>query len=143
MNRIRTIAAAALSAALLAGLACGDDEAPTEPTSPDGPEGTVTLAVTLTTPNTDDGAILFTVSGAAVDAPVAASTDHQLFTRQADAGSVRVALVGDLVAGALLEFEAPEGTDASAYTAEIVEVANRGTALREDLADYALTVEVP
>ena len=41
-----------LALGLVAGIACSDDETPAGPTAG-------TLSVTLTTPNMDDGAILF------------------------------------------------------------------------------------
>jgi hypothetical protein len=97
----------------------------------------------LTTPNADDGAILFTLSGGPIDAPAATSSDHAFFSRETGAMSMTAVLVGDLTAGTVLEFDVPDGSSASDYTATIVEVADRQNALREELAGYELSVGAP
>lgn len=131
MNRTRTLT----TATLLAGLACNEGPTGTPPAG-----GPLTLTVTLTTPADDDGAILFTVSGGTVEAPTAASPDQELFTRVTGVNALGVVVVGDLSSGAVLEFEAPEGSDASSYTATMVQVADRGNRLRQDLSGYGLGI---
>lgn len=88
----------------------------------------------------NDGAILFTISGGPIDAAAPSTTDHSFFFDEADATTIRAALVGDIAGGALLELEIPAGSDASAYEATIVEVADRLYDLGDDLSGYDLTV---
>ena len=75
--------------------------------------------------------------------PAATSPDHAFFSRETGATSITAVLVGDLAVGTILEFEVPDGSSASDYTATVVEVADRQNALLDDLAGYELTVAVP
>ncbi|MFW6202030.1 MAG: hypothetical protein ACOC8B_05600 [Gemmatimonadota bacterium] len=139
MTRSRILATALAATVLPAWIACGDDADP--PTEPDPDPTPGHLSVSLTTPNDDDGAILLRVDGGPMTSPAAASSDHAFFFRETSATSVVVLLAGEIETGALLEFEVEDVDDAAAYSAEILEVADRENALRDDLADYALTVE--
>jgi hypothetical protein len=124
----------ALLVALSAGVACSDDPigAP--------PQRTGTLTLLLTTPHTDDGAVMFEVSGPPVDSVLAANTSLRLFTRRADGSTVVGVAVGVVTGDALVMLHVPDTTRAAEYTARLLDVADRGNVLRASLAGYALSV---
>ena len=122
-----------LAAALSLAAACSDD-----PTG--GAPRAGTLVVRLTTPHADDGAMLFEVSGPPIDTSAAAGASLQLFTRRADGSTLVGVVVGDLTNGAVIRLQVPDVGAAAAYTARLLEVADRQNALRPSLTGYALTV---
>jgi hypothetical protein len=132
----RGILTTAVAIALAAGLACGRDDGTS---GPDGPTPGF-LTVTLTTPSTDDGALLLTVSGP--DITQVAATDASLYFRHIEAGSTMTAvLVGNVQGGTLLRFHVPDVAAAGSYSTTITQVADRGNARRASLAGYALMVQ--
>lgn len=133
MRKQHWIMATAVALALAVGLACGDDENV-------GPEVTPgTMIVSLTTPNLDDGAIMFTVSGGAIDAPALLDVEHVLYLMEGT-NAISVIIAGDIAAGELLEFDVPDIE--VTYTATITQVADRMNDLRDSLAGYELTVDL-
>ncbi|HEY9382725.1 MAG TPA: hypothetical protein VIP80_04345 [Gemmatimonadales bacterium] len=122
-----------LLAAVALGAACSND-----PTSGAPRAGTLTLR--LSTPRSDDGALLFEVSGPPIDTAVVVNGSLQLFTRRADGSTVVGAVVGGLTNGALVTLRVPDVGAAGGYTARVLEVADRQNVLRTSLAGYALTV---
>ena len=122
----------AMVAVLLVGAACSD-----QPTDPGVRSGR--LVVRLTTPNGDDEALLFAVSGA-VDSVSAALGSLQLFTRRVDDSTVLGAVVGPLDNGAIVTLHVPDTSAAGVYSVTVLEVADHDDALRSSLAGYALTV---
>lgn len=123
----------ALIAALSVAAACSD-----EPTR-SADAGTVTLR--LTTPNTDDGAVLFEVTGPPIDGATPATASLQLFTRR-DGDSTLVGVVaGGITNGAVVELQVSAGAAATDYTTRVIEVADRQNTLRASLAGYVLTAE--
>lgn len=143
MNRLRRFAIATLSAVIFIPLGCGDEAEQSTTPDPVGPTPSGPLVVSLVTPSADDGAIVFTVEGGAIEGAAVATAEHAFFFRETGAASIRVALVGDLEEGELLEIEIPDGSDVSGYEATIVEVADRANELRADLSGYDLTVTTP
>jgi hypothetical protein len=135
-NYSRGIRMTVAGLALAVALACGGDGGATGPA---GPTAGV-LTVRLTTPNTDDGAILLTMSGPGMTQLAAA--DASLYFRQAQTGTTATAvLVGDVQGGSLLTFHVPDVDAAGSYSATIQQVADRGDALRGSLSGYSLVVE--
>ena len=132
MRRLNWNTIAAATVALAVAMACGDDGGPTGPVSG-------TLVVSLTTPNADDGAILFTISGAGISAPTAL-TSNLFFSRVASTSSLAAVVAGNIAAGQMLRFSVPDVGQASAYTANITEVADRNNALRASLSGYVLSI---
>jgi len=130
MNRTGWIFA--MVAALL-GAACSN-----EPTSSAPRAGTLVLR--LTTPNADDGAVLFKVSGPPIDTAVAVDASLRLFTARTDRSTVVGVVVGVVDNGAVVTLQVPDVGLAGGYTAQVLEVAGRQNALRPSLAGYALTV---
>ena len=126
----------AMVAALSVAAACSDDA-----NGPAPQAGTLTL--TLTTPQLDDGAMTFEVSGAAIDTAVAAGASLRLFTRRVNGSSLVGAVVGTLANGAVVTLQVPDVGAAARYTARVLEVADRQDALRTSLQGYALTVSTP
>lgn len=132
MRKQRWIMVTAVALALAVGVACDDDAAM-------GPEATAgTMIVSLTTPNLDDGAIMFTVSGGEIDSPALLDIDHVLYLMEGT-NTITAIIVGDIDAGELLEFDVPD-IDVT-YTATITQVADRTNDLHESLTGYGLTVE--
>lgn len=99
-----------------------------------------TLTVSLTTPNMDDGAIRFTVTGPFVTTPRAASSGHLVFTMQRSPQELDVVVVGDLQSEAILILPVRDTQAAADYQVTITEVATRTSALRTDLSGYGTQV---
>ena len=131
MNRSRWVIALLVAVSVIA--ACAD-----EPNGVPQRAGTVTLR--LTTPNTDDGAVLFDVSGPQVDTALAASSSLRLFTRRVDGSTVVGVVVGVVTSDVLVTLQVPDTSRAAEYTARVLEVADRQNALRASLTGYTLTV---
>ncbi len=114
------------------GVACGDN--PVEPPVP----GTATLV--LATSSSDDGAVLFTLSGPGIGDLGPAATSHVVYQRRVSADEVRVLVIGNLAPGALLRVQLADTRDLTKYTVEISQVATRTDDLREDLSGYSVAV---
>lgn len=94
------------------------------------------LTVILTTPNPDDGAIRFTVTGPYVTTPRPASTSHLVFTMQRSQQELDVVVVGDFQSEPILILPVRDTQAAPEYRVTITEVATRTNALRTDLSGY-------
>jgi hypothetical protein len=132
MNRVRILFALV---AVVIGAACAGDS-----TGSGGPAGRGTLIVRLTTPHSDDGAILFELSGPRIDSVVAVNASLQSFTRRANDSTIVGAVIGVVVNGAVVTLQVPDVNASALYAARIVEVADRDNVLRASLTGYALTV---
>jgi hypothetical protein len=133
MSGVRRIFA--MVAALSMGAACTEDQH--HPTTSDDRHGTVVLF--LTTPHSDDGAVLFEVIGPAIDSATAVSPSIRLFTRRVG-GSLSGALVGEVASGAVVLLHLPDVESAGEYRASVREVADRQDSLRASLTGYLLRV---
>ena len=122
----------ALAITLLGIFGCGDDGST-------GPRAG-TLEVSLTTPNSDDAAMVFRVSGPDIGPVTAADAGDYLHVVEA-VNSVTVVLVGGLPAGALIRFPVADTRNLDAYTTTLVEVADDSNELRESLDGYRLTID--
>ena len=126
---------------LLAGVyACGDG-------SVIGPEPTPSLApvtgwlkVQLTTPNSDDGGIMFTVAGGPIDS---VRFVHEGFSSAVSDSIWRFLATGELSNGAIAQLLVPNVDNASVYRPEIQQVAALVTYELRDLAGYRLQVVKP
>jgi hypothetical protein len=132
MTRQRWYLIAMVAAAMTVGLACGDTT---------GIERG-TLQVVLTTPNTGDGAILFSVSGAEIDNPSALGRADFLDVYAPRADSVIAVVVGGDLTGPLMTFDVRDISGRSSYRATIIEVAGEDSELRGSLDGYELSVQV-
>jgi hypothetical protein len=132
MNRVRILFALV---AVVIGAACAGDS-----TGSGGPAGRGTMIVRLTTPHSDDGAILFELSGPLIDSVVAVNASLQSFTRRANDSTIVGAVIGVVVNGTVVTLQVPDVNASALYAARIVEVADRDNVLRASLTGYALTV---
>ncbi len=142
MRRLNWYAITAAAVALAVGLACGGDGGGGGNGGTTGPTVPVpgTLVVSLTTPNSDDGAILFSISGGGISAPTAVASSDLLFFRATGTSSLNAVVVGNIAAGPVLRFGVPDVGQVSSYTASITEVADRNNALRTSLSGYVLSI---
>ncbi len=123
----------ALILGLMAGFACSDDESPAGPTAG-------TLSVTLTTPNIDDGGILFRVTGPDIVSVSVTVPEYYTHVGQ-NADTLTIVVVGNVASGMLVGFDVPDVGAVASYSATVTQVADRANALRADLTAYGLTVE--
>lgn len=127
----QTLLTLPLAALLLVAPACGDG--PTEPVAG-------ALAVTLTSPNADEGAVLFEITGQGIGILAPADPSYRLFSLPIGAAMVRAVVVGDLSSGALVHFSVPDVGAAASYRATVIEVADRANQLRSRLGEYGLSI---
>lgn len=145
MNRVRV---ALFAGAAFLTFACGgggdrtptqpSPQQPTQPTAPAAMPGTLT--VQLVTPNADDGAILFDLTGPAAAADIVAVPQGAVVHSRVNGTTTRVAVFGSLSAGALLRFSVPDVNAAPQYAAKVTEASDRNNALRSGVTGYQLTV---
>lgn len=134
MIRNDIVWAAALATAGLA-LGCGGEEViPPVPGN---------IVVSFFTPNSTDGAVLFTVTGPGLTNLAPASSSARIFTRLVAAREVRVIVVGNLGNGPLFTMDVPNTNDLSAFSAMVNQVADLDDDLRESLADYRIDFPLP
>lgn len=136
-TRVTLRVAVLASMAVLGAITCGKNT-PVGPPSPP-PAGAGTLTVRLTTPNTDDGAILLELRGPNIQTLATANSGWQLYS-DATGTTVRGVVAGNLTAGGVLTFHVANVGAVGSYTATIVDVADRQNKLRTDLTGYSLTV---
>jgi hypothetical protein len=121
----------ALAAAVGAWLFSGCSSEPAGPT-----EGTFT--VTLASPNSDDGAVLFTLAGGPVDS--VAALGHSVYSARLDDNTVRVIVVGALASGPLVRIRIPDHRQISAYSVVVNQVAARTSYQQRDPSAYSVSV---
>jgi hypothetical protein len=108
------------------------------PTAEGARAGTVMLY--LTTPQSDDGAVMFEVIGPPIEGATTADASMRLFTRRSDDGTIVGVVVGVVANGALVRLQVPDVGARAQYVARVIEVADRQNALRSSLRGYALTL---
>ena len=112
--------------------ACGDDSA--EPPIPGS------LLLSVTTPATDDGAIMVRVSGPGIMGVQPTSSGQEMFWRLASEDEARAIVIGAVQTGPLLTIQVPDVNRVAEYTAEVGEVAAESDAIRAALTGYSLSV---
>src|SRR5262245_53431232 len=117
---------------LLVLVACHDDDKTVAPTGPG------VLDVILTTPNNDDGAVLFTVDGA-VDSVQGAP--YVIFSTTS-ATDARVVVTGNVAGGVVARLYVPDVSTADQYLANLVEVAQRGSFALQPPTSYKIELKV-
>jgi hypothetical protein len=128
--------AVALAAILL--LSCGDSSPSEPPPPPDPIPGW--LRIRLDTQNTDDGGIMFSVTGGQVDSIRSAYSD--LFTSSGSPAARRAIVAGDLTSGGIIaEILVPDVQKVADYTATVEQVAARESFVQRAASSVSLTVE--
>jgi hypothetical protein len=122
-----------LALALLALSSCGGGDGGTGSNPVPG-----TLNVSLSSPNTDDGAVLFTVSGGPIDSVLPQS--YTTFSTRVDANTRRVIVAGDVVDGILVRIHVPDVSKVGDYHVTIGQVAARTTHALQSVGSYSITV---
>lgn len=97
-----------------------------------------TMDVKFVTAASDDGAVLFTVTGGpvvSVEAP-----GYRLYTAQSSPGMLRVVVAGNLRPGTIARIHIADERKLSQYSATIEQVAARGSYTQRDPISYSLSV---
>jgi hypothetical protein len=135
---MRVLWAAALAVFVVAGLSCGDSGPSGPGPDPDPVPGW--LKVRLTTPNADDGGIMFTVSGVQIDSIRSSYSDF--FTAELGPSSFRIIVAGSLSNGGVVaEILVPDVASVGGYTVVVDEVAARDSYEQRPAASVSLAVE--
>jgi hypothetical protein len=113
--------------------ACGADAPPI----PQPVAGDLTMA--LTTPNSQDGALLLRIVGELAVQDVTPLGNYRV-SFHTQAGVTRVIITGDLAGGDILKFRVPDIGKASSYTAYVEQAASRTTYALLETSSYFLTV---
>jgi hypothetical protein len=122
---------------VLAVSSCTNEEG--GPTEPEGPAPTTgTLSVQLTSPNANDGGVMFTVSGGTITAVT--STAYSIFTAQPSSSIRKVVVVGNVTSGVLVTLAVPDVSQAGQYTVVLEQASARDTYAQQNLSGYSLQV---
>jgi uncharacterized protein (DUF2141 family) len=100
------------------------------------------LTVSLVTPNSDDGAILVSVTASEtkeLTGATVACSGCQIFQEQPSATQIVAVVTGDLVAGPLVRVSVTDTKAPSSYTVRIQQVASRTYQVRS-VNGYSLTI---
>jgi hypothetical protein len=124
MRVVRTLAGIALLAGLLT---CG------ESTRPAGPGW---LDVHLTSPNADDGGVMFRVQGGPIDS--VRSTLPHVFAQQISSFEWTVIVVGDVTSTVIAQVWIPDLDTADRYSATLEQAASGTTFVQRNLGGYSL-----
>jgi len=122
-----------LALVLLAATSCGGGDGGTGSNPVPG-----TLNIVLNSPNTDDGAVLFTVTGGPIDSVIPEL--YTTFSTRVDGNTHRVVVAGDIVDGILVGIQVPDVSRPGDYTVSIGQVASRTSHLLRPLASYSIKV---
>jgi hypothetical protein len=122
-----------LTLALLAATSCGGGDGGTASNPVPG-----TLNLNLNSPNSDDGAVLFTVSGGPIDSVVPES--YTTFSTRVDANTRRVVVAGDIVDGILVRIHVPDVSRVKEYSVTLGQVASRTSHALHSVGAYSITV---
>lgn len=128
---MRVITHAVLAGLLAAAFACGDSTAPPQ---------SGTLTASLTAPAGGEGAVLLDITGPGIANVQVANSSYRMFWHLNSSTEAHVIVIGDIVAGPLFTVDgSAAGNRASAYSADVMQVAGRSDSLRTDLSGYQVT----
>jgi hypothetical protein len=108
------------------------------PPPPPGGSGPGRLTTNLTTPNSDDAAILLELRGSSIHGITLANSSLKMFA-DSSGSPIRIMIAGSLSSGALLSFDVPDVGAVGSYSATLVDVANTQNQLRGK-SGYSLSV---
>lgn len=101
------------------------------------------IAVSFFTPNSTDGAVLFTVTGPELIDFAPANSSARMFTRLVAPREMRVIVIGNLGNGPLFTMRVPNTNDISGFSATVAQVADLNDDLRGSVADYRIDFPLP
>jgi len=123
---------ATLLLCLAVAVACGDSQEPSKPVP--GP-----LRVILTTPNSDDGALLLSITGPAVPTGLTPEPGLRLFQNGPAGTTTVVALTGPIQSGTVLTLQVEDTRKARRYQVTVQQAASAAYQLR-DVSSYTVKV---
>ena len=96
------------------------------------------VSVSLSTPNSNDGAIMFTLAGGVIDSlrPVGGT----MFFASTGTNRFRAIVGGRITDGTVLQFWTPDRRNITSYTATLEQAAARSTYEQQDLSGYSLSI---
>lgn len=106
-----------------------------------GPK-TGTATVSLITPNTDDGAVLITLTGPGLANLQSGNSVYHVYSRVVSSGEVRALVVGDLTAGPLVTVTVDDVGKIAQYLGTVTDASARSDDTRPSLAGYGVTFAV-
>ena len=118
---------------MLLGVACGGDDPPTEGPTPGD------LVARLSTPGTQDGALLLRVTGAVTG--VTAQGGYRISTASSGT-TTRMVLTGNITGGDLFTISVPDTRQLSSYSIEVQQVAERETYALRSPGSYTVSLRV-
>ncbi len=124
--------------ALAGAMSCGGGDSTAPTPLPTGPVAGI-FRIQLTTPHSDDGALLFTVSGGPITSADPAS-GYQVFVAPADANTMRFLVTGNVAGGEVVRLHVPDVSKLAAYRASLSQAASRDTFAPQSLSSYSMTV---
>jgi hypothetical protein len=123
-----------------AALVCAAFLAACDPGGPARPQpGDLTVAVA--TPNTDDRAMVITISGPQPPTDVQPATPDYVVHSRIVGSSARVAVFGLIANGPVLKVSVPDLRQARSYTATLVEAVDVRNVPRASTAGYTVTLK--
>ena len=130
MNAIRILLMPVASVSLIALADCSGDSTPTP--------GSIT--VSLNSPNADDGAVLFTLTGPGIRDAQSANSSYKVYWRTVSATELRLLVVGNLSSGTVATVSVDDTRKMDQYHGSLIEVASRADALRTAVSGYSIQV---
>ena len=119
-------------------IACGGDSTP-ESTGPgENTSNPGFVNVTLATPNSNDGALLLTLSGGAMDSLTASV--GTIFFASTGTNTFRVMVAGTIGDGPVVRFWMPDRRNVAQYVATLEQAAVRSSYEQQDIGAYSLSI---
>ena len=94
--------------------------------------------VTLATPNSNDGALLLTLSGGTMDSLTASA--GTIFFASTGTNTFRIMVAGTIVDGPIVRFWMPDRRNVAQYLATLEQAAVRTTYEQQDIGAYSLSI---
>ncbi len=94
--------------------------------------------VTLATPNSNDGALLLTLSGGTIDSLAASA--GTIFFASTGTNTFRVMVAGTIGDGPVVRFWMPDRRNVAQYVATLEQAAARSSYVQQDIGAYSLSI---
>lgn len=117
--------------------ACGSEASTVTAPPPESAPTPGWLTVQLITPNSNDGAVQFTVSGPGLDS---VAVDEYASLSTVNGGVADVVVTGSVVGGTMARIHVPDVSQAGAYAASVTAAAAQRTYQLQDLAGYRAVI---